>query len=152
MNSRRKCIIHQYRGFTLIEILVTIIITAIISVLVMQVIGGHSWRSFWPLQAFGRSMALHETMSDISSNFRRLLMVDNTPLVTLQKNIEDGDYWSGQPFSGSMNAITYCLDFDQTAPQRWEEKKTIDTCNQSDTILKVTLTYESQSLTTLFTR
>jgi hypothetical protein len=118
----------------------------------MQVMGGHSWRSLQPLQAFNRSMALQETMSNISSHYRDLLISDDTPLVTLQNNIEKGDYWSGQSYAGRMQTETFCIDFNKTAPRTWRDTKSSDTCSSSDTILRVTLTHDDQSLTTLFTR
>lgn len=152
MKNRRQCVNHCQRGFTLLEILVTIIIAAIVAVLLLQVMGGHSWRSFWPLQAFNRSMALQETMSRVASHYRDLLISDSMPLVTLQDNIEDGDYWSGQSYASEMQTETFCIDFNQDAPRTWSDTKTSDTCSPSDTILRVTLTYNDQSLTTLFTR
>jgi prepilin-type N-terminal cleavage/methylation domain-containing protein len=152
MNKHRRHINGCQRGFTLLEILVTIIIAAIISVLLLQVMGGHSWRSFWPLQAFSRSMALQETMSNISSHYRDLLISGTTPLVTLQSNIENGGYWFGQSYASEMQAETFCIDFNRTAPRTWSDTITSNTCSSSDTILRVTLTYDEQSLTTLFTR
>jgi prepilin-type N-terminal cleavage/methylation domain-containing protein len=152
MMDRRQHKDHCRRGFTLLEILLTIIITSIIAVLLMQVMGRHSWRSVQPLQAFKRSMALQETMSNISSHYRDLLISDNTPLVTLQSNIENGDYWSGQPYAKKMQTETFCIDFNKDAPRTWSDTKTSDPCSSSETILRVTLTYNDQSLTTLFTR
>lgn len=140
------------RGFTLLEILVTIVVSAIIAVLLVQVLGGHSWRSFQPLQAFDSSMALQETMSQISSHYRYLLVTDSNPLVTLQTNIRNGDYWSGQSYASGMQSDTFCINFNKTAPQTWSDTKTSDPCTASDTILRVTLTHHDQSLTTLFTR
>jgi prepilin-type N-terminal cleavage/methylation domain-containing protein len=140
------------RGFTLLEILVTIIIAAIISVLLLQVMGGHSWRSFRPLQAFNRSMALQETMSNIASHYRDLLIRDNTPLVTLQSKIDSGDYWSGQSYASDMHTETFCITFNEDAARSWSDTKTSNICSSSDTILRVTLTHNDQSLTTLFTR
>jgi prepilin-type N-terminal cleavage/methylation domain-containing protein len=152
MMDRRRHIYHCQPGFTLLEILVTIIVGAIMATLLLQVMGGHSWRSFQPLQAFNHSMTLQETMSIISSHYRDLLIRDDTPLVTLQTDIESGDQWSGQPYADEMQTETYCIDFNQTAPRSWSDTMTSDTCSSSDTILRVTLTYHDQSLTALFTR
>ena len=151
MKYRRRIINHP-GGFTLLEILVTIIISAIIATLLAQFIGGHSWRSFSPLQAFGRSMALQETMSDISSDFRQLLIAETTPLVTLQENIADGDYWSGEVYENDMQATTYCLNFNPSGSRSWQEGDKNSTCAADHTILKVTLAYDTQTLTALFTR
>lgn len=152
MRDRRQQNDRYRRGFTLLEILVTIIIASIIAVLLMQFMGGHSWRSFRPLQAFYRSMALQETMSNIASHYRDLLISDETPLVTLQSKIDNGDYWSEQSYASEMETETFCIDFNEDAPRTWSDTKTSDTCSSSDTILRVTLTYNDQSLTTLFTR
>jgi prepilin-type N-terminal cleavage/methylation domain-containing protein len=152
MMARRRRISHCQRGFTLLEIVVTIIVASIMAVLLLQVLGGYSWRSFRPLELFDRSMVLQEAMSIISSHHRDLLMRDDTPLVTLQSDIESGSEWSEQPYAGQMLTETYCIDFNETAPRTWSDTKTSDNCSSSDTILRVTLRYHDQSLTALFTR
>lgn len=152
MNARIWRKTRGRNGFTLLEILVAIVISAIVAVLLVQVMGGHSWRSYRPLLVFDRSMALQESVAAISSHYRKLLMEDVNPLVTLQQNINKGDYWSGQTYASDMQSLTYCMDFDKTGLQTWHERKTSDICTQSDTVLRVTLMYDGQSLTTLFTR
>jgi prepilin-type N-terminal cleavage/methylation domain-containing protein len=152
MRDGHRLIYQCQRGFTLLEILLTIIVSSIMAVLLLQVMGDHSWRSFRPLQAFNRSMALQETMSIISSHYRDLLIRGDTPLITLQNSIEQGHHWVGRPYAGEMNAETFCIDFNETSPRIWSDSVTSNTCSSADTILRVTLTYQDQTLTALFTR
>lgn len=136
-------------GFTLLEILLTLILTSILAVVLMQVVSGHTSRSYWPLQAFERRLALQEAMEEISADYRRLLMTDTTPLDTLEQNIEDGTYWS----AGAIQLDTCkCIDFVENSPGDWSETDTHEDCTPDDTILKLTISDNYQSLTTLFTR
>lgn len=148
-------------GFTLVEVIVTIIVSAILAVLLAQIMRGHSWRSHWPLVKLDQGLALREVMEKISADHRRLVISDATPLVTLQNRINNGGsppdgYWAGQPYGASLSVDdNYCLELDSNSAPSPGEKNIQSTCRHlpgQDLILKVTLSYEDQSLTALFTR
>ncbi len=143
--------VFNSRGFTLLEILLTFIMTSILAVVLMQVVNGHTGRSYWPLQVFDQRLALQEAMEDISADYRRLLMTDATPLVSLQNNINSGSYW---PNTTPIQVdACYCLDLVENAQDDWGETNPHNACTHpADTILKVTISHNNQSLTTLFTR
>jgi len=148
-------------GFTLIEVIVTIIVSAILAVMLAQIMRGHSWRSFWPMVKLDQGLALREVMEKISADHRHLIISDPTPLVTLQSRINNGGtppngYWSGQPYAADISVDdNYCLELDSDSAPTPGERTIQQICRHlpgQDFILKVTLSYEEQSLTALFTR
>lgn len=138
------------RGFTLLEILVTIIISSILAVILAQVISGQTWRSYEPLNTINENLALRAVMDNIASDHRRLLRTDPFPLITLQGNIDDGQYWHDSISGGlQISAATGCITFNVDG----EESASNTLCSQSDTVLKVTLGVQGtqHSQTALFT-
>lgn len=150
---------HQIRmlgiqGFTLLEILVTIIISAVLAVILVQVMSNQPGRSFQVLDAYNNSLALKTAMENITADYRQLLQTQATPLIRLQDNLngENGfaGYWDpAEPVS----ATHYCLDFTPSTDETpgLEESNRHNECTMSDTILKVKLQLNGQSLVALFT-
>lgn len=148
-------------GFTLLEVIVTIIVSAILAVLLTQMMKGSSWRSRWPMIKLNQGLALREVMEIISADHRRLIISDPTPLVTLQSKITNGGnppngYWAGQPYGAALSVDeNYCLELDSDSSPSPGEQNIKQVCGQlpgQDLILKVTISYDGQSLTALFTR
>ena len=145
--------LHNHRGFTLVEVIVTIIVSSILAVLLMQVMKGHISRSIWPLEKMDEGLALHDVMDQITADYRRLLISDLQPIVALQAKIDaggaPGGYWSGQPHAASMQVVdNYCLDLNKSG-----ESNAHQNCvHPTDHLLKVTLSNGTQSMTALFSR
>lgn len=152
----------DHSGFTLIEVIVTIVVSAILAVMLAQIMRGHSWRSHWPIVKLDQGLALREVMEKVSADHRHLIISDPTPLVTLQSRVENGGappdgYWAGQPYASDILVDdNYCLELESdSAPSPGEKRSPYLTCRHlsgQDLILKVTISYEDQSLTALFTR
>lgn len=146
-------------GFTLIEVIVTIVVSAIFAVMLMQFMQGHSWRSYQPLIKMDEGLILRQTMEQISADYRNLLISNPQPLVTLQNRIRNGaippnGYWSGQSYTAAINVINnYCLELNEDGMAPAGEFNIQSNCNHpADTLLKVTISYDQQSLTALFAR
>jgi prepilin-type N-terminal cleavage/methylation domain-containing protein len=151
----------NHSGFTLIEVIVTIIVSSILAVLLMQVMKGHSDRSWWPLMKTSEGLALREVIENISADYRSLLISDPTPLVTLQTRIDGGaagpnGYWFDKPYSTAIQILeNRCLDEinKDDDPSPGEIRFGGTGCSHpADTLLKVTLAYDTQSLTAVFSR
>ena len=144
---------RDQRGFTLIEIVVTIIISAILAVILAQVMSGENWRGFWPIRATGETLVLKRAMENITADYARLLRIDPMPLVTLQervRKVSSPGYWDdATPIGVSDN---YCLTFGEDGGAAPGESSPITNCGPDDTILKLTLSLGTQTLTALFTR
>jgi prepilin-type N-terminal cleavage/methylation domain-containing protein len=151
---RRKYFLGR-NGFTLIEIIVAIIVSSILAVVLVQIVGGQTLRSFWPLQKLDEKLILQEVMNTISADYRNLLMTSPAPLETLQDNIGSGSYWSGQPFSSrvSITAVSSCIFIDPSTRVENPAMAHAD-CQADDRLLKVTIQVQGQGhrLTALFTR
>lgn len=149
-------------GFTLIEILVTVIVSSILAVMLMQIMQGHAWRSFWPLTKLNQGLALQEVMEKLSADHRSLVISDPQPLVTLQNRIRNGanppdGYWYDQPYSSGISVDDNdCLNLnkDSAIPAGGHGEYNVhENCiHPDDTLLKVTISYDGQSLTALFAR
>ena len=144
------------QGFTLLEILVTIIISAILAVILVQVMSGQSQRSYRPLQIYDDRLALDSAMENITADYRELCLsesLSHLTLSTLQDRVEPAtgrtSYWAD---GSSIQVINnYCLDLNEDDSAEPGEANIMATCLASDRILKITLSNGELSLTTLFT-
>ncbi|WP_319409959.1 type II secretion system protein [uncultured Desulfosarcina sp.] len=125
-------------GFTLIEIIVTLTVAALLSVMLVQFMGTSISRSAEPLLSMQEGMALQGIFENMSADYKQLLLTDNNPLDTFKTRVEGGFY-------GTYTLIDskYIL-FDTT--------RTETDCNTNCMILKVTISSGDHSLTSLFAR
>jgi prepilin-type N-terminal cleavage/methylation domain-containing protein len=138
-------------GFTLVEIIIAITISAILAVVLVQFMTAQTGRSWLPIGNLNQNLALQSAMDQITSDHRNLLLTATEPLVALQTKINSGDYWSDP----GIQATNYCFDFAESSPGsgEWRETGRADTCLHPDhTLLKVTLSFGGQTLTSLFSR
>jgi prepilin-type N-terminal cleavage/methylation domain-containing protein len=145
---------HGRKGFTLIEIIVGIVVSAILAVLLSQIVGAMTTRSYWAVQRIDEKLVLQEAMNNICADHRNLLITDTNPLITLQGRIAAGYYWTA-PFStrALQTATNQCIEFN-AGTEVSDPDLVYKACNGADTILKVTLQVQGggQRLTALFTR
>jgi prepilin-type N-terminal cleavage/methylation domain-containing protein len=135
---------HQ-SGFTLVEIIVTLIVGSILGVLIMQVIGTSIERSTRPLINEQQELSLVQIMENMTADYKGLLLNDATPLSTFDNRIKNGhDELNSDPYYGEYAPTTSYIAFDSNG----NEAACLNDCR----ILKVTLTRNGQSLTSLFTR
>ena len=139
------------RGFTLIEIIVTILVSAVLAVALTQVLSGQTWRSYRPLQSTTQTLLLQRALENITADHARLLRYDPAALVSLQQRVAKKEYWdAATPIQVQDN---YCLtlDADATGAAGESNKSPKDSpCDASRTLLKITLKLENQTLTALF--
>ena len=151
--------IRNQRGFTLLEIIVTIIISAVLATILAEVMSGETWRSYQSVQALEENLALRAVMDNITSDYRALFKTrseDATRLITLQDRIRtSGYYWeASDPYTNgvALEAKATCIAFDTDN----EEDPTAAeaNCDLADTLLKVTLSVSDtqHQLTALFSR
>jgi len=150
---------RNQRGFTLLEIIVTIIISAVLATILAEVMSGQTWRSYQPVQAIEENLALRAVMDNITSDYRALLQTrseDATRLITLQDRIRtSGYYWeASDPYTNgvALEAKATCIAFDTDNDE--DPTAAEANCGLADTLLKVTLSVAGtqHQLTALFSR
>jgi prepilin-type N-terminal cleavage/methylation domain-containing protein len=142
-------------GFTLLEIIATILISAVLAVILVQVMGNQSMRSYLAIDAYDNSLALKNAMENITADYRHLMLTHATPLLRLQDNLDGDDGFSGYWKPEEPVSVThYCLDLVPAADetQGLVESNRHNNCTINDTILKINLHNGTQTLTALFSR
>ena len=136
------------RGFTLIEVIVTIIISAVLAVILGQVIANQAARSYRPIQVINENLALRAVMENIAADCRR----QGISVQVLQARVANGEYWNNPLFTFTGNIpidLVYnsCIGFNATGNEATEDSS----CTTSN-ILKVTIAAQGTShrLTSLF--
>jgi prepilin-type N-terminal cleavage/methylation domain-containing protein len=127
-------------GFTLVEIIITLTVTAILSVMLVQFMGTTLSRSAEPILSVQEGMTLQGIFENMNADYKLLLLTDNTPLATFKTRVETAGYYGTYTLPDSK----YIL-FDGAQMEV--------PCNTPDCrILKVTISSGDHSLTSLFTR
>ncbi len=127
-------------GFTLIEIIVTLTVSAILSVMLVQFMGTSMSRSAEPIVSMQEGMALQSIFESMNADYKQLLLTDNTPLLAFKTRVETAGYYGTYALTDSKYIL---FDGSQVEVP----------CNTPDCrILKVTISMGDHSLTSLFTR
>jgi prepilin-type N-terminal cleavage/methylation domain-containing protein len=152
----RKALIAGREGFTLIEVIVTIIMAAILGAVFLQVMETNVTGSVEPLTGVKDVYALNQVMERVTADYRRLLPEDDT-LETLKgligvtgTEITDGryvKYVDEEPVPYTVRYNGYILFTGPDGDGNYTE--VADTTEKR--LLKVTLSVGSQRLTVLFT-
>jgi prepilin-type N-terminal cleavage/methylation domain-containing protein len=126
-------------GFTLIEIIVTLTVAGILSVMLVQFIGTSLSRSAAPIISMQEGKDLQAVFENMNADYKRLLITGNAPLNTFKNRVETGYYGTY-----TLTESKYIL-FDASQEEA--------SCSTPDCrLLKVTISSGDHSLTALFAR
>lgn len=132
------------RGFTLLEILITVIVAGILAAMFVEFMGTSMIRSAEPLISAKEGFSLSEVMEKMTADYKFLLTTDITPLQTFKTHVENGNVVANDPYFGEYTPQTQYIDFQGGS-------EVVDTSGDNRT-LKVTLTHGDQTLVALFTK
>jgi prepilin-type N-terminal cleavage/methylation domain-containing protein len=134
-----KSTLSDHSGFTLVEIIITLTVTAILSVMLVQFMGTSLSRSTEPILSVQEGMTLQGVFENMHADYKQLLLTENTPLDIFKTRVEAGYYGTY-----TLTDSKYIL-FDGAQIEV--------PCNTPDCrLLKVTIAMGDHSLTSLFTR
>jgi len=133
MNTGQYHIMND-RGFTLLEIIITLVVAAILGTMLTQYMNTSLKRSAEPITLIQKTFSLNRIMEEMTADYHKLLETDSSPLTTLDTNILSNKY--GQ-YAAQTGFITFSGG-NETAG--------------GDRILKATITANNQSITVLFTK
>lgn len=134
---------HHPKGFTLIEIVVTMTFAAILGAILIQFLGTSLTQSATPIALGKQSYSLNHILEKMSSDYKKLLVTDANPLATFKTHIDNGNNIANTPYFGNYAIQTSYVVF--TAGIEAPDGAGINR------VLKVVLTVDRQSLTVLFT-
>ncbi len=127
-------------GFTLVEIIVTLTVTAILSVMLVQFMGTSISRSAEPIVSMKEGMTLQSIFESMNADYKQLLLTEPTPLEIFKTRVETAGLYGTYALTDSKYVL---FDGNQVEVP----------CNTPDCrILKVTISMGDHSLTSLFTR
>lgn len=137
-----KARLRDVRGFTLIEIIVSLVIAGILGAMLYQFMGTMVMKSANPVVAAKNGAYLNSIMENIGADYRRLMVTSGTPLTTLTDRLTN----SKSLYGSNFDVVTKRFDFPTGSGSVTEPSS----ASSSGRILKVTITYNSLSLTELF--
>jgi type II secretory pathway pseudopilin PulG len=137
------------RGLTILEIIVTIVVAAILGTVLVQVMSTSLTRSSVPITLLQNTYSINQIIEEMTADYEELYENVNEKeydISTLKTYIENGNVSSNTPYYGpySLDYIDY-IEFDASY------NEIADTSGDNN-ILKVSISSNNQSLTVLFTK
>ena len=131
-------------GFTLLEIIVTLIVASILGVILLEFMGTTVQKSYVPIHMAQNSMDANQIMEKMNADYKYRLLTSENPLEDFKADVESGNDDSSPPYYGDYIPQTEWILFDGSG---------IQIPGESDKrILKVTVTLKGRSVTSLFTK
>ena len=132
------------RGFTLVEILVTLMFAAILAAVLFQFLGTSMTQSATPINLAKEGYNLNQILEKMTAHHKKLIVTDADPLATFKTHIENGNNIANTPYFGSYSVQTSYITLNGGT-------EALDVSGD-DRVLKTTLTVDRQSITVLFTQ
>jgi len=101
----RPSIIKNQNGFTLVELIVTIMVAAILGVMFVQVMGTSLTGSVEPIIRTQHMFEINGVMENITRDYNKLMEGSTTPLATIQAHINAGNVAENVPCFGSYTIV-----------------------------------------------
>ena len=138
---------RNQQGLTILEIIVTIVVAAVLGTVLVRVMGTGLTRSSVPITLLQNTYSINQIIEEMTADYEGLYENVNEKeydISTLKTFIENGNVSSNTPYYGpySLDEIGY-IEFNAS---------NIQITSADDIILKVTVSSNNQSLTVLFTR
>jgi prepilin-type N-terminal cleavage/methylation domain-containing protein len=138
---------HQKeKGFTLMEIIITLTVAAVLGAMLVPLMGTHLRSSAIAVVRVQNHYNLTKIMDSITVDYKILMAADSTTaLETLKGYIENGNSSDHDPYYGEYTWATKYIAFDPGTDTEKSEA-------EGDTILKVAVTRDEQTMVVLFTQ
>ena len=139
-------LIKKNQGFTLLEVVITLIVGSILGTILVQFMGTSMKNSFEPVVMVQEANGVHEIMEKLNSTYKMRLMTSADPLADFRTDVENGMNPPAAPVIGHYTVVTKYITFNGGAEDAAPD------ASPDPRVLKVTITHGGQSLTALFTK
>ena len=141
----KSLLLSKNQGFTLLEVVITLIVGSILGTILVQFMGTSMKNSFAPVIMVQDGNGVHEIMERMNSDYKMRLMTSTVdPLADFRTDVINGMLPPIAPVIGHYTETTNYIVFDNNGDEVPD--------NTQLRILKVTITHGGQSLTALFTK
>jgi len=132
---KRTCFSGDHRGFTLLEVIITLIVAGILAAMLVQFMGTSLTRSVGPIINVQDAYAAESVMENMIADHKKLLLKNPTPLATFSSRVGSGYY--GTYTVGYNDYITFVNGLETPG---------------GSTLLKISISVGDQKFTALFAK
>ncbi len=144
----KPLLIRKNQGFTLLEVVITLIVGSILGAILVQFMGTSMKNSFQPVIMVQDGCGVYEIMEKLNSDYKYRLMTSPVdPLVDFKRDVDEGYLPASNPYFGEYAVTTKYIIFNVG-----NEEEDAPLPPPTPNVLKVTITHGGQSLTALFTK
>lgn len=136
---------RDQKGFTLVEVIITILVASILGLIFIQFMGTSMTGSVEPVIRVQDAFTIEQVMEKMTADYKKLRVESSTPLATLQLRVSSGNYGSY-----SVKHNDYILFNDGDGDGIYDEVH--DDGSGGNKILKVAVSIGDERLTSLFTK
>ncbi len=138
-------VLNNKQGFTLLEVIITFIVAAILGTIFLQVMGTSMQQSYVPVSMVQNGFSVNEIMEKMNAHYRnRLITSTSNPLADFKSDVENGNVIANTPYFGDY---TY-----QTQYIKFIGGNEVADASADPRILKITITHGGQRLSAIFTK
>jgi prepilin-type N-terminal cleavage/methylation domain-containing protein len=142
--KKKPSLLTKNHGFTLLEVVITLIVGSILGAILVQFMGTSMKNSFEPVIMVQNDNGVDEIMERMNADYKMRLLTSADPLGVFRNDVLNGNVIANIPYFGEYTRTTQYILFDGT------NNEVPDAVQLR--VLKVTITHGGQSLTALFTR
>ena len=139
---------RKQKGFTLVEIIITILVASILGLIFVQFMGTSMTGSVEPVIRVQNAFTMEQVVEKMTADYKKLMAesTNPTPLATFKTHVEGGNNEANDPYFGPYIVVyNDYITFNESGVQVSES---------GDRVLKVTIADVNgeQRLTALFTK
>ena len=133
-------------GFTLLEVIVTLIVASILGAILMEFMGTNVQKSYEPVYMAQNSMGVNQIIEKMNADYKRQLLLSPTPLQDFRTDVINGNNIASNPYFGDYSVATAWIRFNPTTYLEEPDP------SPDPRVLKVTVTHQNRAVTALFTK
>ncbi|MBT8356170.1 MAG: prepilin-type N-terminal cleavage/methylation domain-containing protein [Deltaproteobacteria bacterium] len=142
----KPSLLNKNQGFTLLEVVITLIVGSILGAILVQFMGTSMQKSFEPVVMVQNNYGVYEIMERMNAHYKmRLLTSTVNPLDDFKTDVEAGWNIASTPYFGEYTVVTKYIRFVSGIEHPLPDPA------PTPRVLKVTITHGGQSLSALFT-
>ena len=140
-----KTVLNNKQGFTLLELIVTFIVAAILGTIFLQVMGTSMRQSYLPVTMVQDGLSVNEILEKMNAHYRNRLLTSTTnPLADFKSDVENGNVTANTPYFGDYTYQTQYIKFSGGVE--------VADLSADPRILKVTITHGGQRISAIFAK